>query len=143
MSYKRLFVEVPMVREESPSFMVNSGKEIYEQFYTDLAGFAQECFVVLTLTQKNKVIGNHVVSLGSLTESLVHPRDVFRHAILDNAAKVAFVHNHPSGDPAPSRADRLLTIRFKECADLMGFVVCDHVIIGNGRYYSFAESGIL
>jgi len=68
---------------------------------------------------------------------------VFRHAIMDNAAAVALVHNHPSGDPEPSRADRQLTQRLKECADLMGFRMIDHVVAGRGKYYSFAEHGAL
>jgi DNA repair protein RadC len=142
MAYRKLAIEIPMVREDAPGPCMNSAACLYEECGQDIAGWAQECFVVITLDQKNRVIGNHVVSIGSLTESLVHPRDVFRHAILDNAAAIALVHNHPSGDPEPSRADRQLTHRLRECADLMGFRLIDHVVAGRGRYYSFAEHGI-
>jgi len=144
MSYKKLAIEIPMVKEDSgPGPAMNSAACLYAECGQQIASWAQECFVVVCMDQKNRVIGDHVVSIGSLTEALVHPRDVFRHAIIDNAAAIALVHNHPSGDPEPSRADRQLTQRLKECADLMGFRLLDHVVSGRDRYYSFAEHGAL
>ena len=142
MRYKSLVIEVPLVQEaEGPT--TQCAGDIYELVRRDLVDLAQETVLVITLTQKNKVIERHVLGVGTLTECMVHPRDVFRHAIMDNAAAIAIVHNHPTGDPAPSRGDRMLTTRLKECADLMGIRLIDHVIVGKGKYYSFAEAGAL
>ena len=103
---------------------------------SDMRGLGNEIFVVFTLTQRNAVIDRHVISVGSLTESIVHPRDVFRVAIADNAAAIVLAHNHPSGDPTPSRADRTLTQRMSEAADLLGFRLLDHLIIGSTTWGS-------
>jgi DNA repair protein RadC len=84
-----------------------------------------------------------VVSTGSLTASLVHPREVWRSALHLCAAAVLFVHNHPSGDPAPSPEDIDITKRLKETADILGIRVLDHVILGHGRYFSFSDKGML
>ena len=83
------------------------------------------------------------ISEGSLTSSIVHPREVFNPVIRDSAAAVILVHNHPSGDPAPSREDKEITKRLKEVGELIGVKVLDHIIIGDGRYISFADEGIL
>lgn len=104
----------------------------------------REQFVVLALDGRNQVIGANVVSVGTLTLSVVHPREVFKSAILLNAAALLIGHNHPSGDPAPSPEDRALTKRLRECGVLMGMAILDHLIIGDpGRTYSFAEQGAL
>jgi DNA repair protein RadC len=99
----------------------------------------------MLLDRKNQVIGLHTVSIGSLTASVVHPREVYKVAILANAAAVIFGHNHPSGDPTPSQEDRTLTARLVAAGKLLGFGVCDHVIVGDGsqRYFSFADEGLL
>jgi DNA repair protein RadC len=89
------------------------------------------------------VQGFKVVSTGSLTASLVHPREVWRSALHLCAAAVLFVHNHPSGDPAPSPEDIDITKRLKETADILGIRVLDHVILGHGRYFSFSDKGML
>ena len=83
------------------------------------------------------------ISEGSLTSSIVHPREVFNPVIKDSAAGVIFIHNHPSGDPAPSIEDKDITKRLKEAGELLGIKVLDHIIIGNGRYMSFADEGLL
>jgi DNA repair protein RadC len=83
------------------------------------------------------------VSEGTLSASLVHPREVFKPAILESAASVILLHNHPSGDPTPSREDVRLTRQLVECAHLLDLNVHDHVIIGGGRYTSLAERGII
>jgi DNA repair protein RadC len=97
--------------------------------------------LVVPLDTKNRVLGFHVVSVGSLGASLVHPREVFKIAILANAASVILVHNHPSGDPEPSAEDRRVTERLKEAGELVGIPVLDHVVIGDGRYVSFTDRG--
>jgi DNA repair protein RadC len=110
-----------------------------------LEGVDREHFVVLLLDQKNKVIGINNVSIGSLTASVVHPREVFKPAILSNAAAIILAHNHPSGQPQPSQEDRVLTVRLVTAGKLLGISVLDHVIIGDGTsaYFSFADEGLL
>ena len=91
------------------------------------------------LSTKNHLLKVETISLGSLNESVVHPREAFAPAVKESAAAVVFAHNHPSGDPAPSEADR----RLKETGDLLGIRVLDHIIVGEGDYYSFADQGVL
>ena len=82
-----------------------------------------------------------MVSKGSLTASIVHPRDVFAQVVRWSAAAIIFVHNHPSGDPTPSKEDIEITRRFREVGEMMGVRVLDHVVIGKGRYVSFVDDG--
>jgi DNA repair protein RadC len=84
-----------------------------------------------------------VVSTGSLTASLVHPREVWRSALNLCAAAVVFIHNHPSGDPAPSIEDQAITRRLKETGDVLGIRVLDHVVLGKDRSFSFSEKGLI
>jgi DNA repair protein RadC len=101
--------------------------------------------MVLLLNRKNMLIGMHIVSVGSLTASVVHPREVFKAAILGNAAAMICGHNHLSGDPQPSQEDRALTARLGQGGKLPGIDVLDHVIVGDGtaQYFSFADQGLL
>jgi DNA repair protein RadC len=92
---------------------------------------------------KNCVNRFKVVSTGSLTASLVHPREVWRTALYLCAAAVVFVHNHPSGDPAPSQEDIEITRRLKETGEMLGIRVLDHVVLGDGRFFSFSDRGLL
>jgi DNA repair protein RadC len=105
------------------------------------AGLDREQFLVCCLDAKNVSIGVNVVSIGSLNLSIVHPREVFKPAILLNAAAIIAVHNHPSGDPTPSSEDRTLTTRLREAGDLLGIRLLDHLILGEDRLYSFADQG--
>jgi DNA repair protein RadC len=101
-----------------------------------------EVCLVLLLTTKHGVIGVHEVSRGTLDSTLVHPREVFKAAILGNAAGVIVAHNHPSGDPTPSPDDTILRQRLRAAADIIGIELVDFLIIGDGgRYYSFTEGG--
>jgi DNA repair protein RadC len=111
--------------------------------FKDIVSLDREAFFCVTLNQRHKIIDRHLVSLGTLTASLVHPREVFRPCLLDSAAAVAFVHNHPSGDCTPSPEDKSLTARLKAGAELLGLRVLDHVIIGREGHYSFAENGLI
>jgi DNA repair protein RadC len=112
---------------------------------TYLSHVDREHFVVVLLDRKNQVIGLNTVSIGSLTASVVHPREVFKPAILSNAAAVILCHNHPSGSPLPSNEDRVLTARLVEAGKLLGINVLDHIILGDEsqRYFSFADEGLL
>ena len=104
-------------------------------------GLDREHFLVCGLDAKHRVIGINVVSVGSLTLSIVHPREVFKPLIVMNAAAWLASHNHPSGDATPSQEDRLLTKRLREAGDLLGITLLDHVILGEARHYSFADEG--
>ena len=109
-----------------------------------VADFDREGFWVVLLNGKNRAIGLNLVSLGALTAALVHPREVLKPAILGNAAAIILVHNHPSGDPAPSAEDVALTKRLCAAGDLVGIRVLDHVVIGHdGTYRSLADDGQL
>lgn len=129
-------------RESRPSGEVFRGGEDFFRFYKlRLRDMRREVFVVVLLDQRNKWLADEVCSIGSLTSSIVHPREVFRRAIKEAAAAVAVVHNHPSGDPTPSPQDREITERLSEGAKLLGIRLLDHVIIGETGYVSFVEEG--
>jgi DNA repair protein RadC len=138
---------VTLVREgQMPSYeqRIRSSADASRMLATYLAGVDREHFVVLMLDQKNQVIGIHTMSMGSLTASIVHPREVFKAAILANAATVICGHNHPSGDVQPSMEDRAITRRLADAGKLLGINVVDHIIIGReGTYFSFADEGLL
>jgi DNA repair protein RadC len=109
-----------------------------------VAGLDREQFWVLLLNGKNRAIGLNLVSVGALTAALVHPREVMKPAILGNAAAVVLVHNHPSGDPAPSTEDLALTQRLCAAGELLGIRVLDHIVVGHdGAYCSLADQGAL
>lgn len=103
----------------------------------------REAFFAVYLDAKNKIIGVNMVSLGSLSSSVVHPREVFKPAILLNASAMICFHNHPSGDPTPSRDDRDTTARISEAGKILGVRVLDHIVIGENDYYSFADAGAM
>jgi DNA repair protein RadC len=103
----------------------------------------RETFYSILLDGKNRVIREDRVSQGSLTSSIVHPREVFATAIRESADAVVFVHNHPSGDPTPSLEDLEITKRLVEVSRLVGIRILDHVVIGDGEYASFNERGLL
>ena len=103
----------------------------------------KEQFVVVLLNSKNKVIGTEVVSEGSLSNAIVHPREVFVPALLQHAAAIMVAHNHPSGEPSPSLEDRELTSMLVRSGKVLGIPLVDHIIIGDGNYYSFLENEAL
>jgi DNA repair protein RadC len=99
-------------------------------------------FYLITLNARARVIDVHEVTRGTLTASLVHPREVFRVAIADGAAAIIVAHNHPSGDPTPSADDRMATRQLVEAGNIIGIPVADHVVLGD-RYVSFVESSLM
>jgi len=120
-----------------------SGADIYQHFGPKLRDLPKEQFYAVLLDGKNRVMREERISEGSLTASLVHPREVFRPAIRESAGALVFVHNHPSGDPTPSVEDVEITRRLCAVADLVGIRVLDHVVVGDGSYVSFLERGLL
>ncbi len=105
--------------------------------------YNKEYFKVILLNTKNQVISIEEISVGSLNSSIVHPREIFNLPVKKSAAAVILVHNHPSGDPTPSREDLEVTGRLVEAGKIMGIEVLDHVIIGEHRYLSLKEEGLL
>lgn len=117
-------------------------RQVYETF-SFLMRETKEMFLTLHLDGKNRIICMDLVSIGSLNQSIVHPREIFKTACLSNAAAILCVHQHPSGDPSPSSEDISITRRIKEAGDIMGIKVLDHIIVGDGDYLSFVEKGLL
>ncbi len=123
--------------------VITQSRMVFDHYATRLRDLRkEECHVIL-LDAKRAVIRDKTVSQGTLTSSLVHPREVFNEAVRESAAAVIFVHNHPSGDPSPSQEDRVLTARLQSAGEILGVQVLDHIIIGDGRYISFADEGWL
>jgi DNA repair protein RadC len=122
---------------------IGSSEGLFKHYYPRLRDLRHELFVIVLLDAKHAIIRDATVSKGSLTLSVVHPREVFNLAVRESAAAVIFVHNHPSGDPQPSPEDRVLTTRLVQAGDLLGIPVLDHLIVGDGRYVSFADRGWL
>lgn len=116
---------------------------VFQHFHDLLRAQKQEEFWVVTLDAKNKMQRKRLVTKGTLMGSMVHPREVFHDAIRDSAAGILILHNHPSGDPAPSLEDRKVTAQIAEAGKLLGIPLLDHVIIGNSAYYSFKDAGML
>jgi len=105
---------------------------------------AEEKFGILTVDTKHKIAGIHIISTGSLNSSVVHPREVFKAALMNNAASIILFHNHPSGDPSPSTEDINTTKRLKEAGEILGIDVLDHIIIGEKNdFLSFKEQNIM
>ena len=103
----------------------------------------KEFFMALYLNTKNGVLKQEIISIGSLNANVVHPREVFRTACMISASSIIVAHNHPSGDPTPSREDIEITKKLCEAGKMMGIEVLDHVIIGYDRNYGFKESGLI
>ena len=106
-------------------------------------GHREERFGVVMLDSKSRLMRSEVLSVGSLDSSIAHPREVFRAATIASAASIAVFHNHPSGDPLPSPDDVLLTNRLVEAGKVMGIDVIDHIILGDGRWFSFRDASLL
>lgn len=103
----------------------------------------KEKFVTLCLDTKNQVLKEDVISVGSLNASIVHPREVFKASLMESSASVIMIHNHPSGDPSPSKEDIMVTEKLIEGGKLLGIDVLDHIIIGDGRYVSLKDEGFV
>lgn len=120
---------------------VRSPQDAADFMMDELQHLTQEHFVCLFLNTKNQVIGKETIFVGSLNASIVHPREIFRKAVQRASAAIICLHNHPSGDPAPSAEDRNVTRRLKEAGTIIGVDVLDHIIIGEQRFYSMKEHG--
>ena len=125
---------------ENPIITNASSAYAYLQEYHHLD---REHFIAITLDGSSRVINTHIISIGTLNQSLVHPREVFYPAIKDKAAAIIIAHNHPSGQLFPSRADKQVTTRLKDAGKLIGIEIIDHIILTPDGYYSFQDEGLL
>ncbi len=138
-------VELSMVREIKISGQkYNSSEEVARsEFARSLLKSDREKFICMHLNVKNQIISFEIVSTGSLTSSIVHPREVYKGAILSNSASVIFMHNHPSGDPEPSIDDMEITKRLEKAGEILGINVLDHIIVASGGFYSFRQHNLI
>ncbi|MTP79507.1 DNA repair protein RadC [Turicibacter sanguinis] len=139
-------VSIKMVKESSFLYQTRqilSPNDAYEMIKEQLEGLDREQFIIACLNTKNEPTNLSVVSVGSLNKAIVHPREVFKTAILSNAASIMAFHNHPSGETTPSQQDIQLTSRLYEAGELLGIKLLDHLIIGDGTFTSLKEKGYL
>lgn len=122
---------------------VKSPQDVAEYLMPRMRYAVKEQFIVLLLNTKNKIIGTEIISEGTLNNSVVHAREVYKPALLQNAAAIIVAHNHPSGEPQPSLEDKQVTRMLEESGKILGIPLLDHLIIGDGSYYSFQEQGAL
>ena len=121
----------------------SNSRDLFLRYRAQFFAATREYFVSLHLNSKNQLIREVLVSVGSLSTSVVHPREVFSAAVRDSTAALIFLHNHPSGDPAPSREDRECTQRLSRAGKILWIRVLDHIILGHDDYFSFADAGQL
>lgn len=124
-------------------YVIRSPEDGAKYVMNDMRFLSQEHFVCLYLNTKNQVIHKQTIFIGSLNASIVHPREVFREAFKRSAASIIALHNHPSGDPTPSREDIEVTKRLAECGKIIGIDLLDHLIIGENKFVSLKEKGYL
>ena len=129
------------MHENAP--IISTPEEAYRYMRPRYVNEYREHFDVLMMDNRNRLIGHHRVSTGSLTSAVVHPREAFRPVIRESAASVIFTHPHPSGDPSPSREDIDITHRLRQVGEVMGVRIHDHVVCGHGRFFSFSREGLL
>ena len=135
---KRLFREPSKLKDK-----VESSADVYRVVNPHLRDLHREVFKVIFLTGRNSIIAEKIIFEGSLSESLVSPREIIKEAVAESAAAVVLVHNHPSGDPTPSEEDKRVTGQIKHACELVGINVLDHLIIGKEDYFSFADKGLM
>lgn len=124
-------------------YVIRSPEDGAKYVMNDMRFLSQEHFVCLYLNTKNQVMHKQTVFIGSLNASIVHPREVYKEALKRSAASIICIHNHPSGDPAPSREDIEVTKRLVECGKIIGIELLDHLIIGENKFVSLKEKGYL
>jgi len=122
---------------------ITSPNDVCNIFMDELRYDKKEKFIIVLLNTKSEIISKELISIGNLNSSIVHPREVYKYAIKKSAASVLFIHNHPSGNPDPSKNDKNITRRLTEVGEIIGINVVDHIIIGNNRYFSFKENNLI
>jgi DNA repair protein RadC len=122
---------------------MSSPRAVWRHLTLDLRDCDRERFLALCLNTRNELMREVIISMGSLNASIVHPREVFKPALACSAAAIVIAHNHPSGDPSPSREDHEVTRALSEAGTLLDIPLHDHIIIGADSYYSFRDAGLL
>lgn len=128
---------------ELKDFDIKDPESVIKAIRTSIKDKAKEHFKLILLNTRNKIIGISTISIGTLNTSLVHPREVFKEAIIHNAMSVVLAHNHPSGDPEPSEDDLTITRRLVEAGKILGVEVIDHIIISKNGFFSFKDKGLM
>jgi DNA repair protein RadC len=128
---------------KGPQTTIRTSSDVADFYFPMMRDLKKEVFKCVLLDGKNRILKDVTISEGSLTASVVHPREVFNPAVRESAAAVLFVHNHPSGDPTPSEEDIEVTKQLVEAGKILGIRVLDHVIIGDGRSVSFVDMGMI
>ena len=128
---------------DEENFDIKNPEAVCKLISSTIKEKAKEHFKLILLNSRNKKIGISTISVGTLTTSLVHPREVFKEALAHSAASVILAHNHPSGDPEPSEDDLKITRKLVESGKILGVEVIDHIIIGKNNFYSFREKGLI
>ena len=122
---------------------ISSPKDIANMLMIEMSSLNQEVLRLIVLNTKNSIIKIKDVFKGTLDSSIVHPRELYAEAVKSGGASIIICHNHPSGDPSPSKEDINITLRIKECGKILGINLLDHIIIGNEKYISLKEKGIM
>ena len=147
MNYQTALVQLPLVRETASGAPIRTPAEV-ARVCADMLDLAQESFQVLTVNTRNKLLNRHLISIGLANASLVHPRETFRPAILDNATGIIVVHNHPGGDPTPSADDIQITKQLIMSGRILDILVMDHVVLARRdnmelpNFLSMRENGL-
>lgn len=139
------FISLKVVREQRAGYVtaVQTPEDAVSAVRGLIGDADREVMMALMLDTKHRIAGAHIISVGTLNASPVHPREVFKAAVAMNAAAIILAHNHPSGDPTPSRQDREVTQRIKDAGEILGIELLDHIIIGDGRWTSLKQGGAL
>lgn len=136
----RRFNSLNLIREGNS---ISSPRDIAKLLINEMMSLKQEILKLIMLDTKNNIIGIKDVFKGSLNTSIVHPREIFKEALKKSSSSIIICHNHPSGDPTPSKEDINITLRLKECSKIIGVDLLDHLIIGKGKFVSLKEKGII
>jgi len=140
------YISLKVVKEKVvniESLTVNSPKKVVSFLQNEIGDRDREYLVALFLSTKNTIQAIQNISIGSLSASISHPREVFKYAVLKNSAFIILAHNHPSGNPNPSNDDIAVTERMVEAGQILGIKVIDHIIVSEDNYYSFKEDGLI
>lgn len=143
LALSELFRRFRTLKAMKKDVKINSPKDLADLLIGEMNDLTQEVLKVVLLSTKNIIIGTKDVFKGSLNTSIVHPREIFKQAIDKHSASIIICHNHPSGDPTPSKEDINITLRIKECGNILGIQLVDHIIIGNNKFVSLKETGLI
>lgn len=138
-----LFRRINTLKSCKEQIIISSPKDISSLLINEMSNLNQEVLKLIVLNTKNAILKTKDIFKGSLNSSIVHPREIYQEAIRASGASIIICHNHPSGDPTPSKEDINITLRIKECGKIIGIELIDHIIIGNTNYISLKEKGII